>query len=225
MDPFSRPRIKVCCIASVEEAWVAVRHGASALGLVSPMPGVGGPGVIAMERVAEIAARVPPGVASVLLTPAQDAATVVEQQRLSRVNTVQLVHEVPLAELAKMREALPGIGIIQVIHVNGPAAVDEALAAARHAHALLLDSGNPKAPGTPLGGTGRVHDWEVSRRIREAAPVPVWLAGGLNPGNVAEAVRRVRPFGLDVCTGLRDAAGALLPDRLEAFVSAAHAVD
>jgi phosphoribosylanthranilate isomerase len=90
--------------------------------------------------------------------------------------------------------------------------------------ALLLDSGNQSLPVKELGGTGRTHDWSVSRRIVEAAPVPVYLAGGLTPDNVGEAVRRVRPFGVDVCSGVRSG-GRLDEARLAAFAAAVRAAD
>jgi phosphoribosylanthranilate isomerase len=219
MEPTARPRIKVCCISSAGEAWTAVRAGASALGLVSAMPS--GPGVIGDELIAEIATRVPPGVASFLLTSATDADAIIRQQRTARVNTLQLVDAVPLDAYDVLRAELPGIAIVQVIHVRGPESVDEAREVAPHVHALLLDSGNPAAAVKELGGTGRVHDWEVSRRIVEAVEVPVWLAGGLRPDNVAEAVARVGPFGLDICSGVRTD-GRLDAAKLAALVAAAR---
>jgi phosphoribosylanthranilate isomerase len=219
MHPTDRPRVKICCIASVDEAWTAIRAGASALGLVSAMPS--GPGVIADEVIAEVAAAVPPGVATFLLTSALDADTIIGQQRRSGANTLQLVDAVPHAEIARIRAALPGIAVVQVIHVTGPESVDEAIAVAPLVNAILLDSGNPALAVKELGGTGRVHDWELSRRIREAVPVPLFLAGGLRPDNVAEAVARVGPFGLDVCGGVRTG-GALDPDKLARLIAAAH---
>lgn len=213
-----RPRIKVCCISSVEEAWTAIRAGASALGLVSAMPS--GPGVIEDDTIAEIASRVPPGVATFLLTSATDAETAIRQQRAARVNTLQLVDEVDVDVLRELRGALPGIAIVQVIHVRGGESVDEARRVAPHVHAILLDSGDPSAAVKELGGTGRVHDWSVSAAIGASVDVPVWLAGGLRADNVAEAVRRVAPFGLDVCSGVRTD-GALDAAKLEAFIRAA----
>src|SRR3954447_12282107 len=217
MEPTARPRIKDCCISSANEAWTAIRAGASALGLVSAMPS--GPGVIGDALIAGIAARVPPGVATFLLTCATDADAIVRQQRAARVNTLQLVDAVPLGVYPVLRAELPGIALVQVIHVRGPESVDEAREVAPHVNAILLDSGNPSAAVKELGGTGRVHDWEVSRRIREAVPVPVYLAGGLRPDNVAEAVARVGPFGLDVCSGVRSD-GRLDPAKLTALVTA-----
>ncbi len=206
MHPLTRVRIKICCIASIDELWTAVNAGASAIGLVSAMPS--GPGPIPESRIAEIAAAAPPGVATFLLTCLQDVAAIIEQQRRTGVNTIQLVDRVEPRDHRMLRDALPGISIVQVVHVRGDAALEEAREAAQYAHAILLDSGNPSLPIKELGGTGRTHDWNVSRAIREAIGVPLFLAGGLNPTNVAEAIRVVRPFGVDVCSGLRPS-GAL----------------
>ena len=214
------PRIKVCCIASVAEAELAVRHGASALGLVSAMPS--GPGPIAEERIAEVADWAPPGVATFLLTSRTDAEGIIEQQRRCRCNTLQLVDAVEPRNYFKLRRALPGIKIVQVIHVVGNASVGEALDLAPQVDALLLDSGNPSLAVKELGGTGRVHDWALSRYIVAHAGKPVFLAGGLRPDNVAEAIATVRPYGVDLCSGIRTD-GALDPDKLEAFVAAARA--
>ena len=196
-----RPRVKVCCIASVEEMQTAVECGASAVGLVSEMPS--GPGVISEELIAEIAARVPPTVATFLLTCKQDAAAIVEQQRRCRVNTLQLCDRVAADVYKELRARLPGVSIVQVVHVRGDESYDEALGVAPHVDALLLDSGNQNLAVKELGGTGRTHDWRLSRRIVESSHVPVFLAGGLRPENVAEAFETVRPFGLDVCSGVR----------------------
>jgi phosphoribosylanthranilate isomerase len=209
-----RPRVKICCIASVEEMRAAVGCGASAVGLVSAMPS--GPGVIDEGLIAEIAARVPPPVASFLLTCAQDAAAIVGQQRRCRTNTLQLCDRVDAEVYGELRAALPGVSLVQVVHVTGEGSLAEALEAARHVDALLLDSGNQSLAVKELGGTGRTHDWRVSRRIVEASPVPVFLAGGLNAENVAEAVGSVRPFGLDLCGGVRTE-GRLDPEKLRRF--------
>ncbi|MEA2708573.1 MAG: phosphoribosylanthranilate isomerase [Phycisphaerales bacterium] len=214
-----RPRIKICCIASVEEAQLAIRHGASAIGLVSAMPS--GPGPIPEDKIAEIAATIPPGVATFLLTCLDDPEQIIAQQRRTRVNTIQLCDRIRPADYATLRAAMPGIALVQVIHVTGPESVEEALKIAPHVDALLLDSGNQSLPVKELGGTGRVHDWSLSERIVKSVPRPVYLAGGLKPENVAEAIRRVRPFGLDVCSGLRTN-GALDESKVSAFFAAVN---
>ena len=217
MKATTRPRVKICCLGSVEEMRTAVESGASAVGLVSEMPS--GPGVIPEEMIREIAARVPPGIASFLLTSRQDVASIIAQQRRTGVNTLQLVDRLTEGTYDDLRAALPGIAIVQVIHVTGPASVDEALSVAPHVNALLLDSGNPELVVKELGGTGRVHDWEISRQIREAAKAPVFLAGGLTPENVRLAVEQVGPYGVDVCSGVRTE-GRLDAAKLSRFFAA-----
>lgn len=214
MKPSDRPRVKVCCIASVDEAWLAIEHGASALGLVSAMPS--GPGPIPEDLIAEIAATIPPGVSSFLLTCRQDAASIIDQQRRLKVNTIQLCDRLPAGVHQELRDALPGVSLVQVVHVTGPESVAEAMAVAPQVDAVLLDSGNQSLAIKELGGTGRTHDWSLSRKIRESIDVPLYLAGGLKPDNVAAAIREVQPFGIDVCSGLRPD-GALDRCKLSAF--------
>jgi phosphoribosylanthranilate isomerase len=219
-DAAMMPRVKVCCIASVAEAMLAIRHGASALGLVSAMPS--GPGVIDDDEIREIARAVPPGIATFLLTAQTNPDAIAGQQRRAGVNTLQLVDRMEAATLSALREELPGIGLVQVVHVLGEESLAEAGQVAPLVDAILLDSGNPGLNVKELGGTGRTHDWEVSRAIVESVPVPVYLAGGLNPGNVREAIRAVRPFGLDLCSGLRTE-GALDEARLARFMTEVRA--
>ena len=181
-----------------------------------------GPGVIAEDLIAQIAAAVPPSVASFLLTSQQDVEAIVVQQRRTHVNTIQVVDALAPGSYDRLRAAMPGIALVQVIHVTGPASLDEAVAVAPHVNAVLLDSGNPRLAVKELGGTGRRHDWRISRAIREALDVPVFLAGGLNADNVAEAIEQVGPFGLDVCSGVRTN-GKLDAVKLERFFRAALA--
>ncbi len=180
---------------------MAIDAGAAALGLVSKMPS--GPGVIPEEVIAHIAARIPPGVATFLLTSELDVRAIIGQQKRTGVSTLQIVDRLEPGGHQELRAALPGIALVQVIHVRGRASIEEALAVAPHVDALLLDSGNPALPVKELGGTGRTHDWSISRQIREAAPVPVFLAGGLTAANITEAICQVGPFGIDVCNGVR----------------------
>ena len=199
---------------------MAIEAGASAIGLVSAMPS--GPGPIPEDLIAEIAATVPPGISSFLLTCLQDSGAIIDQQRRLRVNTIQICDRLARRSYRDLREALPGIALVQVVHVTGPEAVEEAAAVAPHVDAVLLDSGNQSLAVKELGGTGRTHDWNLSRRIREAIDVPLFLAGGLNPSNVAAAIREVQPFGIDVCSGLRTN-GTLDAVKLRAFFTQINA--
>lgn len=211
------PRVKICCIQDENEARIAIRHGASALGLVSAMPS--GPGVIAEERIAQIAAHVPPPIATFLLTSNQTHTPIIAQQQRCRTNTLQLVDRVPPETYAHLRKALPGIALVQVIHVTNETSLEEARTIAPLVNGLLLDSGNPLLPVKELGGTGRTHNWSISRAIREAVDIPVFLAGGLHTSNVAEAIQQVAPFGVDICSGVRTN-GNLDETKLAAFFAA-----
>jgi phosphoribosylanthranilate isomerase len=201
MEPAPKPRVKICCIADLGEARMAIRHGASALGLVSRMPS--GPGVISEPVIAGIAAKVPPPIATFLLTSEQEVETIVRQQRRCGTNTVQICDRLTRGSHLDLKRSLPGISIVQVIHVVGPECLDEAFRVAPSVDAILLDSGNPSLTVKELGGTGRRHDWSLSRRLREELEVPIFLAGGIHAGNVRRAIEEVAPFGLDICTGVR----------------------
>ena len=211
------PRIKICCIGSVAEAQLAIAHGASALGLVSEMPS--GPGVISDELISAIAATVPKFIGTFLLTSRTESAPIIEHIRRCGTNTVQLVDAVGENVYQDLRRELPDIRIIQVVHVTGDAAIEEARRIAGRVDALLLDSGDPTLEIKELGGTGRTHDWNRSRQIVESVKCPVFLAGGLNPGNILDAVRQVQPYGVDICSGVRTE-GRLDPLKLTDFFAA-----
>ena len=217
MEPARTPRVKICCINSVEEAWMAIKYGASAVGLVSDMPS--GPGVISEDLIAEIARAIPPAVSSFLLTSKQDIESIIAQQKRTKVNTIQICDHLQQGTYKDLRDAMPGIALVQVVHVTGEESMKEAVRVAPSVDGLLLDSGNPSLRVKELGGTGRTHDWSISKKIREAVDVPVFLAGGLNPGNVREAVRQVNSFGVDVCSGVR-INGNLDEEKLSKFFSA-----
>ena len=211
------PRIKICCIANAAEVALAVDAGASALGLVSAMPS--GPGTIPDGLIAHLARLTPLPALSVLLTSRTTTDDIIEQQHRCRASVLQLCDAVTPDTRNALRNALPGIRIMQVVHITDAAAIAEAREASKFSDGLLLDSGQPRAALRSLGGTGRTHDWEISRAIRAAVGLPVFLAGGLTAENVGEAIRRVRPFGVDVCSGVRTE-GKLDPEKLRGFVTA-----
>ena len=213
-------RVKICCIASVKEAHMAISQGAAAVGLVGRMPS--GPGPIDDTLIATITAAVPAPTKTFLLTSETVAENVIAHHRRVNTTTVQLVDALEGSRYADLRAYLPGVELVQVIHVRDERSIDEALAAAEHVDHLLLDSGNPALAVKELGGTGRTHDWSLSRRIVEQSAVPVFLAGGLRADNVREAIERVRPYGVDLCSGVRTA-GALDPRKLQAFFAAVNA--
>ncbi len=210
--------MKVCCVSDEAEMRLAVAAGASVIGLVGAMPS--GPGIIDESRIAAIARRAPDGLESFLLTSATEPEAIVAQHRRCGTTGIQLCAETTPAARRAVRKALgPDVRLVAVVHVEGREAVEAARGAAKEADAVLLDSGRPGADRPELGGTGRVHDWEVSRAICEALEVPVFLAGGLTPANVGRAIRAVQPHAVDVCSGLRTA-GRLDGDKLTRFMRA-----
>ncbi len=214
-------KIKICCISSPEEARLAIRHGADALGLVGKMPS--GPGPIEDELINSIARTIHPPIASFLLTSEQNSKDIIAHVNRVHTNTVQIVDELTDGTYEEIRNALPHLRIVQVIHVTGEESINQALQVHQYVDAILLDSGNPKAAIKTLGGTGNIHNWSVSHELVKQVSVPVFLAGGLHAGNVQEAIEQVNPFGVDVCSGVRTA-GKLDLQKLSAFIKAAKAI-
>ncbi len=194
-------RIKICCISSITEAQTAISFGASALGLVGKMPS--GQGVITDDLINKIAKAIPPPVATFLLTSETSSGGIIAHHKKVNTNTIQIVDELKLGSFRDIRERLPNVKIVQVIHILDEKSIDQALKISEKVDALLLDSGNPNLAVKELGGTGRTHNWLLSRKIVEQSKVPVFLAGGLHSGNVREAIDIVQPFGVDVCSGVR----------------------
>ena len=213
------PKVKICCIANEQEAELAISYGASAIGLVGAMPS--GPGPISDEEIFRIAQTIPPPIATFLLTCEQTPQGIIEHHLRTRTNTIQIVDELQGRDYDSIKGSLPHIKLVQVIHVRGDESIDEAAELAEHVDAILLDSGDPKLAIKELGGTGRRHDRQISRRIVETCGKPVFLAGGLNDENVREAIETVQPFGLDVCSGVRTD-GSLDAAKLQKFFAAVN---
>ena len=211
-----RLRIKTCCMASVKEAAMAAAAGADMVGMVGPMPS--GAGVIDLPTARGIAEGAAPWVTPVLLTSGGTAGAIADEVAACPVRCVQVVRHVAPEVHRELGRLLPGVRRLQAIHVEGPEALELIGRYAGLVDAFLLDSGRPGLD--ELGGTGRVHEWRVSAEFVRRAPVPVFLAGGLRPENVAEAVRTVRPFGVDLCSGVRTG-NRLDGAKLAAFMAAA----
>jgi phosphoribosylanthranilate isomerase len=217
-----RTRVKICCISSVDEAALATTYGADAIGLVGSMPS--GPGIISDQLIAHIAAQVPPPIGTFLLTCEIKADAIAAHQARTGANTLQVVQHIDPLESKKLRELLPQVRIVQVIHVEDQGALELLNAYSPYVHAILLDSGRPSALTPELGGTGRVHDWDVSAKLVQMSRRPVFLAGGLTSENVGQAIEKVQPYGLDLCSSLRTE-GALDATKLRQFMAAVARAD
>lgn len=194
-------KVKICCIQSIKEAKLAVKYGASALGLVSEMPS--GPGVISEDLIVEIAKQVPVDISTFLLTSKTNYEEIITQHKKCNTTHIQLVDNVEIDVYKKLRLELPDVKIVQVIHVTGEESIGEAVSVSDFVDLILLDSGNQKLDMKELGGTGRTHDWSISKKIVERINVPLFLAGGINPSNVSAAINEVKPYGIDLCSGVR----------------------
>lgn len=212
-----RTRIKVCCIASIEEARTAIEAGADAVGLVAEMPS--GPGPISDAEILAISTQVPPPISTFMLTSETKADAIAAHVQATQTTSVQIVSHIDVVESKRLASLIPHIKRVQVIHVEDMGALELIPIYAPYVHAFLLDSGRPNAVTPEFGGTGRVHDWAISAAFVEVSPIPVFLAGGLTPDNVIDAIKTVKPFGVDLCSGVRTD-GKLDCTKLNAFVSA-----
>ena len=180
---------------------MAIRHGADAIGLVGEMPS--GPGVIDDNLARKIARSVPPDIDTFLLTSRTKGHDIADHVEYCGTTTVQVVQHINPEEYSAVIERLPEVKRVQVIHVEDESALGLIDQYESLVHAFLLDSGRPNAEIAEYGGTGRSHDWVISKKFVQLSPKPVFLAGGLSPGNVGEAIATVAPFGVDLCSGVR----------------------
>lgn len=212
-------KVKICCISSTEEAKIAIQYGAAALGLVGKMPS--GPGIIDDELINTIAKTIPPSISSFLLTSETVAEDIIAHYRKVHTSTIQIVDALTDRQYDRIKQNLPNVKLVQVIHVINEQSIDEAIEISAHVDAILLDSGNPNLATKELGGTGRVHNWHLSKRIRESIDIPIFLAGGINKDNVRAAIDHVQPFGVDLCSSVRTN-GQLDEKKLEEFFNAVY---
>jgi len=211
-------RTKVCGIRNYEDAMTAIRAGADALGFLVGITHLA-EDKISAEEAAQIIAKLPPFISTVMVTHLTDKEQIVETARFLKVNTVQIHDYIPPQDVAYVRENLPGCKIIKAVHIINEAAAMEMMHSFESVcDALLLDSRTKDR----LGGTGIVCDWDVSRKIVAECAIPVILAGGLNHENVYDAVLKVRPFGVDANSGLETPDGWKDPVKIRNYASNAR---
>ena len=201
MDTKVVPHVKICCIKSIQEAQMAIKCGASVLGLVGPMPS--GPGIIDNKLISKIVQSIPQHIDTFLLTSETTAKNIITHHQAVNTTSIQLVDELPKKEYQTIRKYLPEVKIIQVIHVIDNNSIKHANDVSHYVDAILLDSGNPNLKIKELGGTGRTHDWDISKKIRDSIEIPLFLAGGLNHRNIKNAINHVNPYGIDLCSSVR----------------------
>tara|TARA_B100001939_G_scaffold290967_1_gene262613 strand:+ start:379 stop:1029 length:651 start_codon:yes stop_codon:yes gene_type:complete len=210
-------KLKICCINSHDEAKTAISAGADLLGLVADMPS--GEGMIEDDKIREIAASIKSFNNSVLLTSRTDAESIIEHHKETITSHIQIVDYIDVKNYQEIRKSLPDIKLIQVVHVEDESSYSLAMNFSSYVDFILLDSGKPSAKKRTLGGTGDTHNWNISKKIVRDCSIPVYLAGGINHSNVVEAIQKVKPYGIDLCTGLRTN-NKLDKNKLNAFMEA-----
>ncbi|QDX40596.1 phosphoribosylanthranilate isomerase [Salarchaeum sp. JOR-1] len=209
-------RVKVCGITNEADAAAAVDAGADALGFIVDVP-VDTPRELDPERAAALAASVPPFVTTVLVTMPDAPDDAADLAARVRPDVLQVHGDVPATDLAALADGVDA-KLVKTVDADSPedaARYDDA------ADALLVDS----TDASGAGGTGRTHDWTVTRDLAARLDSPIVLAGGLTPDNVAEAVETVRPFAVDVASGVEESGGVKDHDAVAAFVAAAKHAD
>ncbi len=194
-------QVKICCISSIEEAKLAISYGASVLGLVGPMPS--GPGTITAKNAGQILQFIPNHINTFYLCSKTTFAGIVEEYEQVLSTHMQLVDNTSIDLRRKLKMRFPNLQIVQVLHVQGEDSINDLESYIVDSDVILLDSGSPEKAVKELGGTGKVHNWEISKRIVELSPIPVFLAGGLNSANIQKAIQLVKPYGVDLCSSVR----------------------
>ena len=200
----------------------AIEAGVDAVGFVCAEPA----SIRTIKKIdaASIAATIPPPINSFVLNSETTASEIAEVVRLVKAHTVQVVSDIGPNESEELARLIPSTHRVQVIHIQSKGDLQLIDRYAPFVHAFLLNSGKSTGDGPISGGTGRVHDWSLSAQFVQQSPLPVFLAGGLSAENVGRAIRTVRPFGVDLCSGARSK-GRLDPDKLTAFVQAVRMTD
>lgn len=214
-------RAKLCGIRSRRDLEVALSAGADAVGFICGVTHRSDD-ALSEQAARELACLTPPYVSRVLVTHLQEAAAILGLAAFLEADTIQLHGLLEHATVAEVF-AKAGRRVTKAIHVTGPEALEEAERYLDACDALHLDSRSADR----LGGTGQVHDWSISRRIvelaYERAQLPVVLAGGLRPENVAKAIERTGAYAVDVNSGIEDEQGEKDSAKAAAFVATAHA--
>jgi phosphoribosylanthranilate isomerase len=209
-------RVKICGITSSEEARIAISCGADAVGF---LVGLNYPTEDEIDKLAakEIIASLPPFVSTVLVTHSKELAWVVDTCQLLGCTTIQLHGDFAREKIPLLRAKVPYARIIKAVHVVDSNSVTVAAGFAQLVDAVLLDTKTQ----TRIGGTGITHDWSISAKIAKKISAPVILAGGLTPGNVSAAILKVKPFAVDVNSGVENTDGRKSLEKIKAFIRSA----
>ncbi|MFI5367223.1 MAG: phosphoribosylanthranilate isomerase [Candidatus Binatia bacterium] len=215
-------RVQIAGVSTLDEALALERLGADALGFTVRLP-TGVHDELTEAKARGIVAALPPFITCVAITYIDHAREAAGLCRALGIAAIQLHGECPPREIELLRAAAPHLRIIRAVHVTGPESVAKARALERRVDAIILDTYD--ATTGRGGATGKTHDWTISRQIVESVRVPIILAGGLTPDNVVAAIRAVRPWAVDVHTGVEDPDGTRNLIKMQAFIERAKAAE
>lgn len=207
-------RVKICGLTSLRDLQWAVEAGADAVGFVVGVPE--SPRNISLDDARRLIDATPVFVDPVVVTVYEDLKQLKKIRRILNPRIIQIHGSICMHD--EIRKIFSDAQIIRALHAKNDEIVKFAVETSERFDALLLDS---YAPGK-LGGTGKTHDWTLSRRVRDAVyPKPFILAGGLNPKNVKKAICTVRPFAVDVSSGVESSPGVKDSEKIFEFVKKA----
>jgi len=213
-----RVRVKICGITREEDLAVAVAAGADAVGFLVGVPS--SPRNLTLERAERLLRQVPIFVDSVVVMAPQNINGLVEICEGLKPTAIQ-IHGKKNFDASEIRERIKDTRLIKTVYVTKDALKETVIEDLKTFDAVLLDSFTK----VQYGGTGRVHDWTLSRQIKEAvAPLPVILAGGLKPENVKEAILTVQPYAVDVASGVELRPAVKDHEKIRAFVENAKEI-
>jgi len=209
-------RIKFCGTASLADMRCAIDAGCDAVGFIMGVT-YQSADVVTPAEAAKMIRELPPFIEPVAVTHLRETEDLIRLVRDSRCTTLQIQDTVEPSGIPVIRDALPYLKIVKAVHVTDESAIRTAKRYEPYADALILDTRTRER----IGGTGIPHDWNISATIVANSAIPVILAGGLTPENVTEAIRRVRPYGVDVHSGVKKD-GVRSPERTLAFAREAR---
>jgi len=216
-------KVKICGVTNLQDALAAISFGADAVGFLVGQVHYSTGIFITPQQASDIVAALPPFCSAVLVTHLARPPDVIRAARIANVSTLQLHGDTSAPEAIRIKQQLPYIKTYKAVHVLGENAISHAQRYVGAVDGIVLDTAITETG--QIGGTGKTHDWRISHKIVRSVPLPVILAGGLNPDNVAEAIETVRPFAVDVNSGVSHSDGSKDLQKLKLFILRAKSVN
>jgi phosphoribosylanthranilate isomerase len=205
-------KVKICGITNTEDARLVLESGADMLGMIVDVP-IASPRKIPLDTAVEIAHALSGEIDLVAVLMPHRVQEVEHIVRQLKPFAVQLHGFESNAFLHAVRDAVPGVKVIKTVHVDETGTIHGGLPESDYLDFLLLDTVSHQ-----IGGTGKTHNWATSARLVEQSTVPVLLSGGLSSSNVCDAIRAVKPYGVDVASGVESSPGRKSKEKIERFM-------